>query len=206
MVVVVAFSWLARIWGDCSTIHSPPAFFFFFKVEISSRTLIPLFRPRSVHGGSASWDDCDRVFPDDLRVSAFPDRSHTMPGRRHSQPALTLSACHYSNQETPLFTFLPHAHGLAGLIWSWHTPLSPSQVKHTKKKQKKTQKVLRVSRNKQLPTPTCKKINSSLQPPQQWGRPDFNKKFEGVKVTGSLTTDTSWDTTGSVDSLPRIQS
>ena len=29
-------------------------FFFFFEVEISSRTLIPLFRPGSVHSGSAS--------------------------------------------------------------------------------------------------------------------------------------------------------
>ena len=49
-------------------------FFFFYLVGISSRTLIPLFRPGSVHSGSASWDDCDRVFPDELRVSLFPDR------------------------------------------------------------------------------------------------------------------------------------
>ena len=50
----VAFSTLARICGECSTIHSPPALFFFsFKVEISSRTLILLFRPGSVHSGSA---------------------------------------------------------------------------------------------------------------------------------------------------------
>ena len=48
--------------------------FFFFKVEISSRTLISLFRPGSVQSGSANWDDCDRVFPDVLRVSLFPDR------------------------------------------------------------------------------------------------------------------------------------
>ena len=41
---------------------------------ISLRTLIPLFRLRSVHSGSASWDDCDRVLPDELRVSSFPDR------------------------------------------------------------------------------------------------------------------------------------
>ena len=34
------------------------AFFFFFKVESSTRTLIPVFRPGSVHGGSASRDDC----------------------------------------------------------------------------------------------------------------------------------------------------
>ena len=43
-------------------------------MEVSLRTLIPLFRPGSVHSGYASWDDCDRVFPDDLRVSLFPDR------------------------------------------------------------------------------------------------------------------------------------
>ena len=45
----------------------------FFKVEISSHKLIALFRPGSVHSGSASWDDCDQVFPDELRVSSFPD-------------------------------------------------------------------------------------------------------------------------------------
>ena len=48
---------------------------FWFLVEISSRTLIPLFWPGSVHSGLASWEDCGRVFPDELRVSSFPDRS-----------------------------------------------------------------------------------------------------------------------------------
>ena len=38
LVVVVAFSLCARIWGECSTIHSPPALFF-SKVEISLCTL-----------------------------------------------------------------------------------------------------------------------------------------------------------------------
>ena len=51
--VVVAFSSHVRIWGECSTIHSPPALFF-FKVEISSCRLLPLFRPGSVHSSSAS--------------------------------------------------------------------------------------------------------------------------------------------------------
>ena len=38
--------------------HSFPACaLFFFEVEISSRTLIPLFMPGSVHSGSASLDD-----------------------------------------------------------------------------------------------------------------------------------------------------
>ena len=40
-----------RIWGERSTIHSPPALFF-FPVEISSRALIPLFMPGSV---SPQW-------------------------------------------------------------------------------------------------------------------------------------------------------
>ena len=53
IVVVVAFSSCARILGKCSTIHSPPALFFFFLVDISSRTLIP-HMPGSVHSGSAS--------------------------------------------------------------------------------------------------------------------------------------------------------
>ena len=77
----MAFCSLARIWGECSIIHSPPArsFYVFFFVclfvvvlEISSRTLILLFRPGSVHSSSAIWDDCDREFLDELRVSSFP--------------------------------------------------------------------------------------------------------------------------------------
>ena len=58
-------------------VHSFPACAFrfcFFEVEISSRTLIPLFAPGSVHSGSASWDDGGRMFPDKLRVSSFPDK------------------------------------------------------------------------------------------------------------------------------------
>ena len=48
VVVVVAFSSLARSLEECSNIHCPPALsflssssFFFFEVEISSRSLIP---------------------------------------------------------------------------------------------------------------------------------------------------------------------
>ena len=60
MVVVEVVWWLfprvRGFWGECSTILSPPEllFFFFFKVEIRSRALIPLFRPGSVHSGSAN--------------------------------------------------------------------------------------------------------------------------------------------------------
>ena len=42
------------------------AFFFFFKAEIRSHTLIPLFRTGSVNIGSANRDDCGQVFPDEL--------------------------------------------------------------------------------------------------------------------------------------------
>ena len=47
---------------------------FFFEVEISLHTLIPLFMPGSVHSGSESWDNCGQMFPDKLRVRSFPDR------------------------------------------------------------------------------------------------------------------------------------
>ena len=62
--MVVAFSSHARILEEFSTIHSLLALFF-FKVEISSRTLIPPFKPGSAHSDSASSDDCERVFPDE---------------------------------------------------------------------------------------------------------------------------------------------
>ena len=80
VVVAAAFSSLARMLGECSTIHSLTRVNFFFlikkkkKVEISSRTLIPLFVPGSVDSGSASCDDCGSMFPNKLRVSSFPDR------------------------------------------------------------------------------------------------------------------------------------
>ena len=50
------------------------AFFFFFEVESSLCTLIPLFMPGSVHSGSVNWDNCGWMFPDKLCVSLFPDR------------------------------------------------------------------------------------------------------------------------------------
>ena len=46
-----------------------------FQVESSSSARIPLFTPGSVHSGSASWDDCGWMFPVELRMSSFPDRS-----------------------------------------------------------------------------------------------------------------------------------
>ena len=61
--------------------HSFPAcasVFLCFEVEISSRALIPLFMPGSVHSSSASWDDCGPMFPDKLRVNSFPDSFPTL--------------------------------------------------------------------------------------------------------------------------------
>ena len=50
------FSLVRGIWENFPQFISPPGLFllFFFKVEISMRTLIPLFTPGSVHSGSAS--------------------------------------------------------------------------------------------------------------------------------------------------------
>ena len=38
LVVVVAFSLFARIWGECSTIYAPPALFFFLSGDLLART------------------------------------------------------------------------------------------------------------------------------------------------------------------------
>ena len=53
VAVIVAFSSLVRIWGECSPIHIPSALFF-FSVEISSCTPAALCMPGSVHSGLAS--------------------------------------------------------------------------------------------------------------------------------------------------------
>ena len=50
--LVVALSSLASILGERSIVHSLPALFSY--VENSSRTLILLFMPESIHSGSAS--------------------------------------------------------------------------------------------------------------------------------------------------------
>ena len=75
MVTIMAFSSLPMTLREGSTIHSPPArffFFFFSEVEISSRTLLLLSRPGSIHTGSESRDDCGRVFPNELHVGYVP--------------------------------------------------------------------------------------------------------------------------------------
>ena len=69
--------------------YSFPTCTFFFKVEISLRTLIPLFRPGSVHSGSAGWDDCDQVFLTSFMWARFLISSHPMPGQWFSQTTPT---------------------------------------------------------------------------------------------------------------------
>ena len=62
MAAVVFFSRTRGFGGKVWRMNSRLRFFFFFfKVEISLRTPIPLFRPGSVHSGWASWDDCGRA-------------------------------------------------------------------------------------------------------------------------------------------------
>ena len=81
VAVVVAFSSLARILGECSTMNSPPAPF--FKVEISSRTLISLFRP----GPSTVTQRAETTVIECSLASYVWDCF--MPGQRHSQPTPT---------------------------------------------------------------------------------------------------------------------
>ena len=76
VVVVVAFSLLARSLGECSTINSPPALLLLvvlLKWRLARAPLIPLFffLPESVHGGSASWEDWGRIFPDNFWYNTF---------------------------------------------------------------------------------------------------------------------------------------
>ena len=90
-MLIVVYQWLLEMVCSCLTggggfflackdfgrmfsLSFPACTFFFFFLEISLRSLIPLFRPGSVHSGSASWGDCDQVFPDELRMSSFPNR------------------------------------------------------------------------------------------------------------------------------------
>ena len=70
----------ANVWPFVPCLH-------FFKVEIRSCTLIPLFMPGSVYSGSVSWDGCG--LPDKCVWAHFRIGSHTMPGQRHSQPTPT---------------------------------------------------------------------------------------------------------------------
>ena len=70
-MVVFFFPHIWVFWGKVQQIILSLRFFKHFLVEISSNTPIPLFRQRSVHSGSASWDDQGHAFPSKLCVSLF---------------------------------------------------------------------------------------------------------------------------------------
>ena len=53
------------------------------------RTLISVFRPGSVYSGSASWEDCDRMFLRNSVWARFLIGCYTMPEQRYSLPAPT---------------------------------------------------------------------------------------------------------------------
>ena len=52
---MVAFFSQGKTFGEDFTILSLPVLFQIFLVDISSRTLFPLFKPGSVHSGSLDW-------------------------------------------------------------------------------------------------------------------------------------------------------
>ena len=89
VMVVVTFSSLAWILGECSIIYSPPVLC--FTVGISLRTLIPLFYARI----SPQWlSKLRRLWPAECSLTSwvwtrFRIGSHTMPGQRHSQSTPT---------------------------------------------------------------------------------------------------------------------
>ena len=99
------FAWwlssLERILGECSTIPSLPSlrfsflffFFFFFsssfKWRFARAHYFHSFMPESVHSGSASWDDCGRMFPDKSRVSSFLNMFPYYARTASSQPTPT---------------------------------------------------------------------------------------------------------------------
>ena len=53
---------------------------FFFWVEISLHAPVPLFRPGSVHSGSASWDNCGWALPESnmKRIVFFLQQNHSL--------------------------------------------------------------------------------------------------------------------------------
>ena len=77
---MVAFSSVARIFGECSNMHSPPALLKEkFNVKISFRTLILLFRPGSVHSGSGAETTVAGCSLTNCVSASFAIGSHTMP-------------------------------------------------------------------------------------------------------------------------------
>ena len=73
VIIIAGFFLTCEDFGRMFDSSFPACAYFFLTVEISLRTLIPLFSPGSAHSGSVSWDDFNWAFPDELRVSSFSD-------------------------------------------------------------------------------------------------------------------------------------
>ena len=74
--------------------------FFFLEVEISSRTLMSLLMPGSVHSGSVRRDDCGRMFPHAIHVLVIIYLSNTSSPLKCSPPLLLiLLLAHYYHHQ-----------------------------------------------------------------------------------------------------------
>ena len=110
--------------GRLTTIYSSPVLFFFSLSFFWRRDYLihtNCTRPGSVHSYLVSWDDCGRVFPDELHVSLFPDHLHlSLNCWGHWGTTITYSltmgvigAPQITSQ--PISPFFSVLHGLLGL-------------------------------------------------------------------------------------------
>ena len=69
LAAAAGFSLMCQEFGRMFNNSFPAYIFFFFKWRLARAHYSTLF-----HSGSASWNDCDKVFPNELDVSLFPER------------------------------------------------------------------------------------------------------------------------------------
>ena len=62
-----------NVWLSISHLHFSPFFLLFLRCRLACAHYSNLM-PGLVHSGSARWDDCGQMFPDELHVSSLPDR------------------------------------------------------------------------------------------------------------------------------------
>ena len=75
-----------RIFGECSTIYLPPTLLFLFKVEISSRTLIPLLCQDQSTVAQRAEATVTKCCLTSCMWARFLINSHTMPGHHIVSP------------------------------------------------------------------------------------------------------------------------
>ena len=129
VVAVVAFSSLVRILGGRSSDSFPVCAVCFFSEEISLHTPLPLFKPGSVHSGSASWDDSGWVqlqlsktthaitsqFSKTTHAitSQFSWADHTTESKSGSMPLGSLVEWHIMSQQSTAW----HSWTLQNTLW-----------------------------------------------------------------------------------------